>query len=114
MILWIDAQLSPQLASWLTQEFSLEAKALRELGLRDATDLEIFMAARQANAVVMTKDSDFLGLLETHGPPPQVLWVTCGNTSNDCLQQILRATLPQVLRFLETGESLVEISDTWQ
>lgn len=38
MKIWIDAQLSPALATWLTNEFGIEAKAVRELGLRDATD----------------------------------------------------------------------------
>ncbi len=42
---------------------------MRDLGLRDAKDTEIFQAARQAGAVVMTKDSDFAMLLERFGPP---------------------------------------------
>lgn len=60
MIFWIDAQLSPYLARWLGAEFGVEAKAIRDLGLRDARDREIFLAAREANAVVITKDSDFV------------------------------------------------------
>lgn len=46
MKIWIDAQLPPSLANWLTATFSREAAALRDLGLRDARDLEIFEAAR--------------------------------------------------------------------
>ncbi len=42
MKIWIDAQLPPTLASWLTNNFDLEATALRDLELRDAQDLEIF------------------------------------------------------------------------
>ena len=38
MIYWIDAQLPPQLASWLSQTFNVEAYALRDLDLRDAED----------------------------------------------------------------------------
>ena len=41
---------------------------MRELGLRDAVDPEIFQAARKVNAVVMTKDRDFINLLEHQGP----------------------------------------------
>jgi len=36
VIFWIDAQLPPQLASWLSQTFKVEAYALRDLQLRDA------------------------------------------------------------------------------
>lgn len=32
MIYWIDAQIPPQLARWLRQAFSVEARALRDLG----------------------------------------------------------------------------------
>uniref|UniRef100_UPI001B7FD9B0 DUF5615 family PIN-like protein n=1 Tax=Salisaeta longa TaxID=503170 RepID=UPI001B7FD9B0 len=43
---------------------------------------EIFQAAREANVIVMSKDSAFLNLLGRHGPPPSVIWITCRNTSN--------------------------------
>ena len=62
--------------------WSVTAHAVRDLGLRDAKYLPIFYAAREAGAVIMSKDSDFVLLLERFGPPPQILWVTCGNTSN--------------------------------
>ncbi|MGC9527745.1 MAG: DUF5615 family PIN-like protein [Limnospira sp.] len=46
MKIWIDAQLPPTLANWLTETFGLEATALRDLALRDARDVEIFEAGR--------------------------------------------------------------------
>ena len=110
MTIWIDAQLSPQIATWINENFAVRAVALRELGLRDATDRHIFFAAKQESAVVMTKDNDFLRLLEEHGAPPQVIWISCGNTSNARLKQILASTLPKALEFLQSGEELVEIT----
>ena len=110
MTIWIDAQLSPAIAKWLAENFPIQAVALRELGLRDATDRQIFEAAQQAGAVVMTKDSDFVELVERYGPPPQVLWLMCGNTSNARLKQILNTTLPQALVLLQAGEALIEIN----
>ena len=67
MMIWIDAQLSPSLAGWITQTFGIEAQAVRDLGFRDAKDSLIFQAARGANAIVLTKDSDFSRLLDQHG-----------------------------------------------
>jgi predicted nuclease of predicted toxin-antitoxin system len=58
----------------------------------------------------MTKDSDFLLLLDRFGPPPQVIWVTCGNTSNARFKEILTGTLPRALELLVSGEPLVEIN----
>lgn len=46
MIFWFDAQLSPQLAPWLEQRFGVTAYAVRDLGLRGATDRAIYDAAR--------------------------------------------------------------------
>ena len=110
MIIWIDAQMSPEIAVWISSSFSIKAVAVRDLGLRDTTDQEIFAAAKLENAVVMTKDSDFVLLLERSGPPPQVIWVTCGNSSNARLKEILSNILPKAIELLESGEKLVEIN----
>jgi len=110
MTLWLDAQLSPSLAVWIAGEFGIQAVAVRDLGLRDAGDVEIFMAARAANAVVLTKDADFSYLLSQHGAPPKVIWLTCGNTSNDSLKRILTGKLPAILKLLTEGEEIVEIT----
>jgi predicted nuclease of predicted toxin-antitoxin system len=111
MKLWLDAQLSPALAQWMRRELNTEAVAVRDLGLRDAKDTEIFQRAKEADVIVMTKDSDFVVLLERFGPPPKVLWVTCGNTSNERMREILRARLLRAMALFDAGEALVEISE---
>ena len=58
MRIWVDAQMSPAIATWISSNYGVSAVAIRDLGLRDAEDKEIFEAARQEKAVVMTKDSD--------------------------------------------------------
>ncbi len=84
---------------------------MRDLKQRDTKDRDIYLAARNARAIVMTKDSDFLVLLDELGPPPQILWVTCGNTSNAALKATLSRTFPAALEALKHDEPLVEISD---
>ena len=111
MTIWIDAQLSPTLAPWITRTFGTSAFALRDLELRDATDREIFLAARAQSVIVMSKDADFVKLLDAFGPPPNIIWITCGNTSNAHLRQLLKSVLPRALEMIDSGESLVEISD---
>jgi len=109
MTLWIDAHLSPAIATWITDTLGVKATALRDLGLRDAEDPEIFAAAKAAGVIVMTKDSDFVDLVERLGPPPKIIWLTCGNTSNARLREILSVTLLKSLELLSTDEMLVEI-----
>jgi predicted nuclease of predicted toxin-antitoxin system len=109
MIVWIDAQLSPVLAGWITATFDTTAFSLRDLGLRDAEDDEIFAAAKAQGTIIMTKDSDFVDLANRFGAPPQIIWLTCGNTSNARLKEILGITLLDALELLRAGEILVEI-----
>lgn len=109
-IIWVDAHLSPAIATWITNTFGVTAVGLREIGLRDAEDPEIFEASRAQGVIVMTKDSDFVDLVDRLGAPPQIIWLTCGNTSNAQLREIFSATLPEALDILKAGEPLVEIS----
>ena len=109
MRVWVDAQLSPALARWLRDELGVDAVAVRELGLRSAEDPAIFAGARGEDAVVLTKDSDFVDLVARLGPPPQIIWLTCGNTSNAFLRDILRDGWPYIDALLAAGEPLVEI-----
>jgi predicted nuclease of predicted toxin-antitoxin system len=59
--------------------------------LRGAEDDGIFFATRKAADVVITKDVDFVTLLERHGSPPKIIWLTCGNTSEPPYAEILSA-----------------------
>jgi predicted nuclease of predicted toxin-antitoxin system len=110
MKIWVNAQLPPAIANWISENFNVEAVAVRELNLREATDLEIFTAARNVSAIVMTKDSDFVELVNARGMPPQVIWLTCGNTTNARLRKILNQALPSAIKLLKSGEAVVEIS----
>lgn len=109
-MIWVDAHLSPSLARWITKEFGHAAQPVRDAGLREAKDIKIFNAARQKGMVILTKDADFADLVERLGPPPQIIWLTCGNTSEAVLRVLLSTALPRALGLLAAGESLVEIS----
>lgn len=111
MKIWIDAQLSPSLAPWIRETLRVEALALRDLGLRDAKDALIFDRARVADAIVLTKDQDFLDLLRRRGPPPRILWLSSGNSSNHRVRTLLTRSWPKVLGLFESGEALVELRD---
>ena len=46
-----------------------------------------------------------------HGTPPQIVWVTCGNTTNANLNRMFTQTFPSALQLLVGGETIVEITD---
>jgi predicted nuclease of predicted toxin-antitoxin system len=112
VIFWIDAQLPPGLAPWLTKTFGVEAKSLRFLGLQYAEDPEIYNCARAAGEVVLiSKDSDFVELVAQQGPPPRLLWVTCGNLTNRRLRAVFTRVFADARASLEAGEVIVELGD---
>ncbi len=84
---------------------------MADLGLLSAQDPEIFEKARQAAAVVITKDNDFVQIQERRGPPPRLIWITCGNRSNRDLKEIIVRNWPRVRDLLAAGETLIEISE---
>jgi predicted nuclease of predicted toxin-antitoxin system len=109
-MIWVDAHISPAVTKWIDAELGHPAQSVRDLGLRNGKDKEIFAAAGQANAIVMTKDADFAETVERLGPPPSVIWLTCGNTSNAALRIILKGPLPMAIELIGRGDALVEIS----
>jgi predicted nuclease of predicted toxin-antitoxin system len=111
MIVWLDAQLPPKLAPWLRNDLGLDAVALRDLSLRDADDGEIFATAKAARVVLISKDSDFIDLVQRLGPPPQIVWLTCGNVTNARLKIVFARAWPSVATLLAAGEAIVELGD---
>jgi predicted nuclease of predicted toxin-antitoxin system len=77
---------------------------------RQLTEPEIFGAAKAQNIIFIIKDSDFVDLVNRFGQPPQIILLTCGNTSNDRLKEILTSKLSEALNLLSSGEPLVDIS----
>jgi predicted nuclease of predicted toxin-antitoxin system len=111
MTFWLDAQLDPQLAAWLGSRFGVVAKHLMETGLLQASDNELFDAARRfGEIVIVTKDADFIDLAKRLGPPPQVLHLECGNLSTISMQIWLASSFAEALARLQSGEAIVAIA----
>ncbi len=72
---------------WIRESLGCDAVPIRELGLRDAEDTEIFSRGREAQAILLTKDRDFAEMVVQLGSPPVVIWLRCGHTSEVHLQE---------------------------
>ena len=104
----IDAQLPPAVARLLASH-GQEAHAVRDVGLRDASDAEIWTFAAQGDWTVVTKDEDFVdrAMRETTGP--QVVWIRIGNSTNRVLLDRLDPLLPDVIREILAGQRIIEV-----
>jgi len=104
----IDAQLPPAVAR-LIASHGQEARAVRDVGLRDASDAEIWTFASQGNWAVVTKDEGFVDRTMRETAGPQVVWIRIGNSTNRALLDCLDPLLPDVIREILAGQRVVEV-----
>ncbi|QDZ06480.1 hypothetical protein FPZ24_02480 [Sphingomonas panacisoli] len=101
----VDAQLPPALCSWLRDQGHV-AMHVADIGMLAASDSEIALRAETDNAILISKDEDFLTLRlpDRFG----FLWMRCGNATNRALLAWLDPRWEQIERLLAT-ERLVEV-----
>jgi predicted nuclease of predicted toxin-antitoxin system len=104
----VDEQLPPALARWI-EGFGHDASHVSEMGLEAAKDRAIWSEAIRLNAVIMTKDEDFVQMSKRAGDGPQIVWITTGNTRRQHLINRMKTMFPKLLEALEAGERVVEV-----
>lgn len=71
---WLDANLDPAIAPFLGSQFNVFVSHIRELGLQQSTDVQLFEAARRLQVtLIVSKDSDFVDLVTLKGSPPKIM-----------------------------------------
>lgn len=86
-----------------------DAIAVREIGLRDAKDSEIWHYALQNHAAILTKDEDFAKRSICSSHPPIVIWLRIGNATNAALLSWFLPLMPAIDRRLQAGDTLIEV-----
>ena len=89
MKLLFDQNLSPRLPRLLADLYS-DSAHVREVGLRDASDAEIWRFAKENGFVIVSKDSDFQQRSLLLGFPPKFIWIRAGNCPVKPIEQLLR------------------------
>jgi predicted nuclease of predicted toxin-antitoxin system len=102
----LDAQLPPALCVWFAERgFDAEHVSQRLGGQTPDADIAAFAATE--GFVLVTKDDDFA---LRHPPEGYLLvWLRCGNITNDALRSWLDDRWASVLGALEAGEPLIEV-----
>jgi predicted nuclease of predicted toxin-antitoxin system len=104
----IDEQLPPALADHLIGE-GYSAEHVNALGGGPPADIEIWLEAIARRAVIISKDQDFVSLVQSDPTGPQVVWIRLGNVTNTALWGSLKPLLREITAALEAGERLIEI-----
>ncbi len=108
MKLLFDQNISFRLVKKLKDIFS-NAKQVRELGLENSTDSEIFDYAKKNDYSIVTFDSDFCDLNIIRGFPPKIIWIRTGNTTTKNLELIIRGKSETIKTFLKEDFGCLEI-----
>jgi len=104
----VDAQLPPALARWIVRQ-GHQATHIFDLGSHTADDPVIWEHARAAQAVIISKDEDFVDRWLLSDQPVPLVWIRKGNCSNRALLAWLEPLWPDAVKRLEQGEKLIEL-----
>ena len=104
----IDAQLSPALASVLTEHGHV-AEYVTDIGLGDAPDRELWQYPLDHRAVIITKDEDFAQMVAIEDNSPTVVWVRVGNTRRAALLAWFEPLIGRIVSMVERGDRVIEL-----
>ena len=104
MKLLLDHNLSPKLIVKLGDIFE-DIGHIEHFGMSESEDRDVWEFARRHDYTIITKDSDFHDMSILRGPPPQLIWLRCGNSSTIMIEKLIREHLTQIVEFeKEPGE----------
>lgn len=89
MKLLFDQNVSLRLARLLADIYP-DSLHIREVGLRDADDTEIWDYAKINGFTIVSKDSDFQQRSLLYGHPPKFIWLRVGNCPVQVIEVLLR------------------------
>jgi predicted nuclease of predicted toxin-antitoxin system len=101
MKLLLDQNLSFKLCRQLSDLFPGPTQ-VRLVGLDRADDRTVWDFAKANGYALVSLDADFADLAALLGPPPQMIWLRCGNAPTNTIERLLR-THSQAIAALEHG-----------
>jgi predicted nuclease of predicted toxin-antitoxin system len=104
----VDNQLPPALARFIRFDLGVNANHVADIGLRDATDSELWRFASENDLILISKDDDFVRLVLIE-PTARLIWVRIGNCRRQYLLDVFRRVWPGIVQRLEKQDKFIEI-----
>jgi predicted nuclease of predicted toxin-antitoxin system len=109
MKLLLDANISWKLTNMLKPVFG-ECSHVDLIGITvPAEDIDIWNYALNNGYIIITKDNDFVDLLEIKGFPPKIVLLKTGNNSSKALLELLINMRPMIEDLENNNYGLLEI-----
>ena len=103
MNLLFDQNISFKIISKIEDIFP-NSKQVRDVGLVDRSDLEIWNFAKNNNYCIVTFDSDFYDLSLVKGTPPKIIWLRAGNMTTTSIEDLIRSNQILIVEFLSNPD----------
>lgn len=103
MRLLFDQNISFRIISKINSNFP-DAKQVRQLGIENYSDLEIWKFAKENDFTIVTFDSDFYDLANFKGFPPKIIWLRFGNTRTEFIATIINSRSTIIKDFVSSLE----------
>lgn len=101
MKILFDQNISYRIISKITVAFP-NAKQIKQLGIENYSDIEIWDYAKKNEYTIITFDSDFFDFANIKGHPPKIIWLRIGNTKTDFLAGILNEKKSIISDFIQS------------
>jgi predicted nuclease of predicted toxin-antitoxin system len=109
MKILLDANISWKSAKQLAPIFG-ECAHVDNIGLNvPAEDIDIWNYAHDNGYIILSKDNDFVDILERNDFPPKVIYLKIGNSSNKELIELLINAKQIIEEFEKNNNGLLEI-----
>jgi predicted nuclease of predicted toxin-antitoxin system len=109
--IWLDTQISPIIAKWMTEYTGIVFKSSYILSLNTLTDTAIYEKAKAAgNVIIISKDADFHELISRLGSPPKLINLKKGSSDNRLLWEFLKPNINHAINILASSDvDIVEL-----
>jgi predicted nuclease of predicted toxin-antitoxin system len=101
--LLFDQNISFRILSKIKVNFP-DAKQVRQLGIENYADIEIWKFAKENEFTIVTFDADFYDLSNLKGYPPKIVWLRFGNTKTDFIADIINSKNLIIKDFISSPE----------
>ena len=106
MKLIVDENHSPELVDVLS-DLIPDSVSANAFSPKPVSDRRIWDLAREGGYSILSKDGDSQPMALLHGPPPNFIWVRCGNRSVAARERYIRTYAARIVEFLEDEKSSV-------
>ncbi len=103
MKILFDQNISHRLINRIKDIFP-EARQVRDLGIENSSDREIWEFAKLNEYTIITFDGDFYDFSVVWGHPPKIVWLRAWNQTTIIIESILRQHHHNILSFLDEEE----------